>query len=62
VTLRESAHKGRKVGLVIFIVKPCFVPSPERRFHEEVEEAVARVSLESHAPDNLSVIGAWLVF
>jgi hypothetical protein len=47
---------------MIFTVKPCFVPSPEGRFHGEVEEAATRVSLESHAPDNLSVIDAWLVF
>jgi hypothetical protein len=60
--LRESTHKGRKAGLMIFTVKPRFVSSPERRFHGVVEEAAARVSLESNTPDNLSIIGAWLVF
>jgi hypothetical protein len=60
--VRESAHKGRKARLMIFTIKPRFVPSLERRFYWEVEDATARASLESNAPYNLLVISAWLVF
>jgi hypothetical protein len=42
--------------------KPSLVPSPERSFHGEVKEANARASLETNAPDDLLVTGAWLVF
>jgi hypothetical protein len=59
---RESTHKRKKVGLVIFIIEPSFLPSPERGFHGEVKEAAARASLESNTPNNLLVIGALLVF
>jgi hypothetical protein len=30
--LGESAHKGGKAGLIIFTIKPRFVPSSERSF------------------------------
>jgi hypothetical protein len=60
--LRESTRKVRKAGLVIFTIKSRFVPSSKRRFHGEIEEATARASLESNAPNSLSVIGAWLIF
>jgi hypothetical protein len=35
---------------------------PERRFYGEVKKAAERSSLESHAPDDLSVVGARLIF
>jgi hypothetical protein len=54
LTLRESVHKGRKARLMIFTIKPCFVPSLKRIFHGEVEEAARRVNLESHAPITFS--------
>jgi hypothetical protein len=47
---------------MIFIIKPGLVSSPERSFHREVKEPAMRVSLETHAPDDLSVISASLVF
>jgi hypothetical protein len=47
---------------MIFTIKPSLVSSPERSFHREVKEPAIRVSLDTHAPDDLSVIGASLVF
>jgi hypothetical protein len=46
---------------MVFIVEPSLMPSPDRSFHWEVKEAVARASLETYAPDNLSVVTAGLV-
>jgi hypothetical protein len=60
--LRESFHKRGEVGFMVFTIKPCLVPSPERRFHGEVKEATKRASMECNALDNLSVISTWLVF
>jgi hypothetical protein len=59
---RESAYEGRDVGFMIFTTKLGFVPSSEGSFHVEVEEATTRVSLESSASDNHSVIGTQLIF
>jgi hypothetical protein len=48
---------------MIFTIKPGFVPSLERIFHGEVEEAATSASLASSASDDdLSVIGACLIF
>jgi hypothetical protein len=47
---------------MVLAIKPSLVPSSERSLHGEVKEAATRVSLETNAPDDLSVIGAWLVF
>jgi hypothetical protein len=55
---RESTCEGRKAGFMIFTIKQGCVPSPERSFHGEVEEATTRAILETSASDNLSVIGA----
>jgi hypothetical protein len=60
--LREPTYKGREPRFMFFIVKPSLVPSPKRRFHGEVEKAAKRAGLESNALDNLSVVGAWLIF
>jgi hypothetical protein len=59
---RESANEGGKDGLMIFTIKLGLVPSPERSFHREAKETAARMSLKTHAPDDLSVIDTWLVF
>jgi hypothetical protein len=47
---------------MVFTIKPCLVSSLQRSFHGEVKEAVATVSFETDAPDNLLIIGTWLVF
>jgi hypothetical protein len=60
--LRESAHKRREVGFMVFTIKLSHVSSHERRFHQKVEEATQRASLESNASNNLMVSGTWLVF
>jgi hypothetical protein len=62
LTLRESANERREVMFMVLAIKPSLVPSSERSLHGEVKEAATRVSLETNAPDDLSVIGAWLVF
>jgi hypothetical protein len=60
--LREPAHKGRESRFMVFAVKQGHVPSLERRFHAEVKKATTGACLESNAPDNLSIISAWLIF
>jgi hypothetical protein len=59
---RESAYEGRKAGFMIFTIKPCCVPSPDRSFHGEVEEDATRASMESSASDDLLLFDAWLIF
>jgi hypothetical protein len=60
--LGESTNKRREAGFMVFTIKPCLVSSLQRSFHGEVKEAVATVSFETDAPDNLLIIGTWLVF
>jgi hypothetical protein len=47
---------------MVLTIKPCLVPFSKRSFHGEVKEATTRASLETNAPDDLSVTSAWLVF
>jgi hypothetical protein len=60
--LKESANKKREARFMVFSIKLGFVPSPERSFHGEVKEASTRASLEINAPNDVLVIGTWLVF
>jgi hypothetical protein len=60
--LEELANKRREVRFVVFTIKPSLVPSSERSFHGEVKEAIARASLKTNTPDNLSVTNVWLIF
>jgi hypothetical protein len=62
MTLKESTNKRREARFMILKIKPSLVPSPERSFHGEVKEAATRASFETNTLDDLSVIGAWLVF
>jgi hypothetical protein len=59
---REPTYKRREVGFMVLTVEPCHVPSPKGSLHQKVKEASARVGLETHAPDNLTVSVTWLVF
>jgi hypothetical protein len=59
---RESAYERKDAWFMVFIVKPCLVPSLERSLHRKVKESTQRVSLKTHASNNLSVGGTWLVF
>jgi hypothetical protein len=61
LVFRESANERREARLMVFIVKPSLMPSPERRFHWEFKEVAARASLETYTTDDLSVVCAWLV-
>jgi hypothetical protein len=56
------AYERREVGFVVLIVEPCPMPSPEGSHHRKLMEAGARAGLETHAPDNLAVSGARLIF
>jgi hypothetical protein len=47
---------------MVLTVKPSPVPSPMGGLHRKVKEASARVSLETHTPNNLAASGARLVF
>jgi hypothetical protein len=60
--LRDSANEGREARLMIFTIKPCPMPSPQRSFMGEVKEASAWASLKTYAPDNLTVNGTRLMF
>jgi hypothetical protein len=62
LVLRGLANKGGEARFMIFTVKLGLVSSPERSFHREVKETAARASLKTYTLDDLSVIGAWLVF
>jgi hypothetical protein len=53
---RESAYERKDAWFMVFIVKPCLVPSLERSLHRKVKESTRTYS------NNLSVGGAWLVF
>jgi hypothetical protein len=48
--LGESAYKWWEARLVVLAIEPCPMESPKRLFWREVEEASARVSLNSHSP------------
>jgi hypothetical protein len=58
----ESAYKRREAGFMVLAVEPCPVPSLKESLHWKVKEAGARAGLETYAPDNLVVSGAWLIF
>jgi hypothetical protein len=60
--LGESAYKRREAGFMVLIVEPCSMPSTEGRLHGEFKEASERVGLKTHAPNNLAVSGAQLIF
>jgi hypothetical protein len=47
---------------MVLTVKLGFVPSPKRSFHGKVKETATRASLKTHALDDLTVNGAWLLF
>jgi hypothetical protein len=59
---RESAYERKEAWFMVFIVESYLVPSPKRSLHRKIKEVTQRVSLETHASDNLSVCGARLVF
>jgi hypothetical protein len=52
----------QEARFMILKIKRSLVPSPERIFRGEVKEAATRASFETNTLDDLSVIGAWLVF
>jgi hypothetical protein len=59
--LGESANKGREAGLMVFTIKSCPIPSPQRYFHRKIKEASTRAGLKTYAPNNLSVSGTRLI-
>jgi hypothetical protein len=61
IILRKSANERREVGFIVFTRKPSLMSFHRRSFHREIKEAVARVSLETYASDNLPVVSAGLI-
>jgi hypothetical protein len=59
---RELAYERREVGFMVLAVEPCHMSSPKGSPHRKVKESDVRVGLEAHAPDNLTVSGAQLIF
>jgi hypothetical protein len=59
---RESANERREARFLVLVVEPCHVPSLKGSHHRKVKVASTRMGLETHAPDNLAVSGAWLIF
>jgi hypothetical protein len=60
--LREPPNKWGEASCMVFIVEPCPMPSPKRRFHRKVKEAGARAGLKTHTSNKLSVSGTQLIF
>jgi hypothetical protein len=59
---RELAYKRREARFMVLVIEPYHVPPPKRSLHRKVKEAGARAGLETHAPNNLTDSGTWLVF
>jgi hypothetical protein len=53
---REPAYKRREARFMVLAVEPHPVPSPKVSLHRKVEEADARVNLETHAPITLRLM------
>jgi hypothetical protein len=62
VELEELAYKGRGILFMVFTIKPCPMPSPERSLHKKLEEASTRVGLKMYTANNHMVSGTRLVF
>jgi hypothetical protein len=43
--LQELAYEGGEAGFMIFMVKPCSMPSPEGVFQGRIKKAITTVSL-----------------
>jgi hypothetical protein len=43
--LGESAYEGGNARFFVLVVKPCFVPSPERIFQGKLKKTSTRASL-----------------
>jgi hypothetical protein len=59
--LGEPAYEQREARFMILTMEPYLVPSPKRGFQGKVEEASARASLETYAPNDVSVGDAQLI-
>jgi hypothetical protein len=59
--LGELAYERREAGFMVLAIDPFLVPSQKRGFQGNVEEASARVSLKTYAPNDLLVGGTQLI-
>jgi hypothetical protein len=59
--LGKATNEWGEAGFMIFTIKPTPMPSQERSFQWEIDEATVGASLKAVA-DNFSVGGAGLVF
>jgi hypothetical protein len=60
--LRELVNKGREARFMVLTIELRPMPSPERSLHGKIKEAGTRVSLKTHASNDLSVSGPLLIF
>jgi hypothetical protein len=56
------ANERREVGFMILTIEPCPVPSVKGGFQVKFQNTSTGAGLKTHAPNNLSVGGTWLVF
>jgi hypothetical protein len=62
IVLRELAYEGQEARFLVLVVEPRFMPSHERGFHREIQEASLRASLETDSTDNFLIISIGLLF
>jgi hypothetical protein len=59
--LRESANKRRDASFMVLTIEPCPMPSPQGRFHGNVQKASVRAGLKTYAPNDFLVYDARLI-
>jgi hypothetical protein len=59
--LGQAAYERWEAGFVVLAIEPCPMPSSKKGFQGKIEEASARVSLKTYAPNNLSVGSTQLI-
>jgi hypothetical protein len=60
--LGKMTYEWGEVWFMIFAIKPGHVPSPERGFHQKINEPIVGASLKVDTANNFSIGGAGLVF
>jgi hypothetical protein len=59
--LGELAYEWREARFMVLTIEPCPMLSPKRGFQGKIEEASARASMKTYAPNDLSVGGTRLI-
>jgi hypothetical protein len=59
--LGEPTYEWREARFMVLAIEPYPVPSPKGGFQGKIEEASARTSLKTYAPNDLLVGGTQLI-